>query len=124
MEVVAVVIVGAIIILIKILAFIPHEKNKNGYVVKKGWGSGRYLKYEHRMIAESYLGRRLLRNEIVHHMNGKRNDNRPENLCVMDSGGHYNYHAWYKWIREQYNCFPKRQTQLRKLEELGAYFLV
>lgn len=124
MEVVAVFIVGAIIILIKIIAFIPHEKSRNGYVMKKGWGNHRYFKYEHRMIAESYLGRRLSRNEIVHHMNGRRDDNRPDNLCVIDSDGHNRYHAWYKWIRKQYNCFPQKQKQVRKLKEFGAYFLV
>ena len=44
--------------------------------------------YEHRLIMESILGRHLTENEDVHHVNGKRWDNRPENLQVMSSSEH------------------------------------
>lgn len=44
--------------------------------------------YEHRVIAEQVIGRRLEKDEIVHHKNGKRWDNRPENLEVMDKREH------------------------------------
>jgi hypothetical protein len=40
---------------------------------------GRYMR-EHQVVMEKMIGRQLLPGESVHHKNGVRHDNRPENL--------------------------------------------
>jgi hypothetical protein len=87
----------------------------DGYVMRKA-ESG-VDQYEHRMIAERILGRFLDPGEVVHHINGRRGDNRASNLCVMDRQAHDHYHKWYDWVVENYGKHPRRSTQLQKLRE-------
>lgn len=54
----------------------PH--GTSGYV--RQYVPGRGANLQHRVVMESIIGRPLLTNEQVHHKNGKRDDNRPDNL--------------------------------------------
>lgn len=61
-----------------------RTRHKAGYVMRLARehpraGSNGYV-FEHVLVMEELLGRRLLAGETVHHLNGVRDDNRPENL--------------------------------------------
>lgn len=57
------------------------KPNPDGYVYRSRWVDGRHEKQaQHRVTMEEVLGRPLRKGEEVHHLNGVRYDNRPENL--------------------------------------------
>jgi hypothetical protein len=62
--------------------------DRHGYVYTYRPGStkkNRVQVQEHRLVMEQKLGRRLTKSETVHHKNGDRADNSPENLELWAS---------------------------------------
>lgn len=48
--------------------------------------------YEHRFVMEKKLGRYLKLEEVIHHINGIRNDNRTENLYLFNNSSEHTKH--------------------------------
>lgn len=67
---------------VRVLAPDHPEADCRGYV------------FEHRLVAAQTLGRALLPNEVVHHINEVKDDNSPDNLRVFASqADHIKHHA-------------------------------
>lgn len=83
----------------------PHWKGgvseSWGYVYHHDATREQVNKYkpEHHIVAEQKIGREIQSNEVVHHINGKKWDNRPENLEVMTRSEHMRYHANERWAK-------------------------
>lgn len=63
----------------------------------RGTGTRWYVKvhgrHQHRVVAEEMLGRPLAKGEIVHHKDGNKKNNSPENLVVMTQSEHMREHG-------------------------------
>ena len=64
------------------------EQDENGYLIFRNSG-----KRVHRWVMEKKLGRRLEKGEIVHHIDGNRQNNDLENLKLLTAKEHFKLHV-------------------------------
>lgn len=63
-----------------------------------------YGRHEHRAVAEQKLGRKLKHGEVVHHIDGDKRNNSPENIMVFaNQAEHAHWHSENdpNWGRER-----------------------
>ena len=75
------------------LAYAPKHPNahKDGYVML------------HTVIMERAIGRYLKENEVVHHINHDKKDNRIENLLLMEKHEHMSMHMKERYAKKRGN---------------------
>ncbi|MCK9556406.1 HNH endonuclease [bacterium] len=78
------------------------KSSDNGYIIiykpDHPYNNGGYM-LEHRLIMEEYIKRYLTLEEVVHHINGIRDDNRIENLILFDNNSeHIKWHFLFRRI--------------------------
>lgn len=91
-------------------------RHSAGYLLE--WAPGhprasRSRVLQHLLVMEAVLGRPLKPNEEVHHANGRRDDNWPDNLEVWVKGEHQRMHAQKPGVREAMSARMKRRVQAR-----------
>lgn len=87
----------------------PRYYGDHGYI-KLRMPDGKIVS-EHRHVMSLILKRTLKSTEVVHHINGKRDDNRPENLMCLSASGHNVVHKpdqSKEWKRSSIGKFVKK----------------
>lgn len=105
----------------------------NGYVlIKVGFNHHladvRGYAYEHRLVAEKILGRRLQEADVIHHKDGNKTNNSPGNLEILDRREHRNNHRVKKRVNAlrmayetnpQISCLCGCGSTFRKYDSVG-----
>ena len=73
---------------------------------------GNYKKFfgdfEHRRVARVKIGRELQPNEVVHHIDGNKRNNNPNNLQVMTRADHMRLHMRQYWASKKAGVYEAK----------------
>lgn len=86
----------------------------SGYMIRRDKQTGKNVR-QHREIVELEIGRKLTSDEVVHHINGIKCDNRVENLMVVGRYDHSQIHKklrFAKWSQSVNECRNCRSSEL------------
>lgn len=96
--------------------------NKKGYVAGRITdSSGTRDVRQHRYIMENHLGRKLLPEEDVHHINGIKTDNRVENLKVLPHAEHSVITNSERVYRSGYKSKITEAERIRRSQRMKEY---
>jgi hypothetical protein len=96
--------------------------DKSGYVLVANHGHPQANRNgcvrEHRLVTEMLVGRLLQPEEVVHHCNGIKSDNRPENLQLFASNSEHKRQDMLgnQWAKNDFGN-PKRRVHVRRSPE-------
>lgn len=93
------------------------RKRSDGYVVvftPSHPYANKNVVLEHRLVMEKKLGRYLKPNEIVHHKNGVKSDNRLSNLELTDTISHLTYH-----LKKYFTPEVRKQKSIKYKKEFA-----
>lgn len=88
------------------------------YAPEHPYARSRYV-MRARLVMERKLGRYLAENEVVHHINHIRDDDRVENLMLMDKQEHWQMHLAEGFHARQKKGFKICRAKLLELYQLG-----
>lgn len=96
--------------------YIPSLQPAKRRLARQMAAKGQHYIREHRLVAAMREGRPLTKDEIVHHLNGQKQDNRMENLEVMPRAKHSMEH------REIERELARLRAENRHLKSLLATY--
>ena len=98
--------------------------DENGNKISTGDGNQRTYVFEHRVVVEEYLGRKLKSWETVHHIDMIKLNNNISNLWLCTAKTHHQAHSSYNEICRELMINFNKYSGIGFNKEMGKYYLV